>query len=175
MPEEQERIITALKYAIEMEKDGRAFYLKSCAESSNELGRKLMESLAHQEDYHRQEFEQIYEGIRKAHAWPKVEFKTDGGRSLRTIFARQTEGGNVCAPGNDTELAVIEKARKMEGESYDYYHAQKERARTDGEREFYDMLAAEEWEHQLVLNDYYEYMKNPAGWFVKTERPSIDG
>ena len=32
-----------------------------------------------------------------------------------------------------------------------------------------------EKEHQLVLLDYYEYLKDPAGWFVKKEHPSLDG
>jgi len=174
MPEEQDKLISALKYAIKMEEDGKAFYLQSCSEASNELGRKLLESLAKQEDYHRQKFTQIYEKIRQSRAWPEVDFKIDGGKTLRTVFAKESEK-NVCAPDNDTELAVIDKARQMEGESYDFYHKRGEQADSRAEREFYETLAAEEWEHQLVLNDYYEYLKNPAGWFVKTERQSIDG
>ncbi|GAH21770.1 unnamed protein product, partial [marine sediment metagenome] len=27
----------------------------------------------------------------------------------------------------------------------------------------------------LVLLDYYEYLKDPAGWFVRKEHPSLDG
>lgn len=174
MPSEQEKLIKALQYAIKMEKDGHDFYLKSCKESSNDLGRQLMESLAKQEEGHAKKFTQIYENIRKSHAWPNVEFKTDGGRTLRTIFARQTEA-NVCDPGNETELGVIEKARTMEAESYDFYHKRKEQAESDAEREFFDTIASEEWEHGLILNDYYEYLKDPAAWFVKSERQSIDG
>jgi hypothetical protein len=36
-------------------------------------------------------------------------------------------------------------------------------------------VAAEEREHHLILLDYYEYLKDPAGWFVKKEHPSLDG
>ena len=43
------------------------------------------------------------------------------------------------------------------------------------ERDFYETLAAEEREHYLILLDYYEYLKDPAGWFVKGEHPSLDG
>src|SRR5271157_2333379 len=83
----QEKTTQALQYAIQMEIDGKAFYLKASRESGNELGRKLLESLAAQEDYHRQKFEQIYENIRKSRNWPAVDFKPDGGKTLRTIFA----------------------------------------------------------------------------------------
>lgn len=175
MPTEQEKVIKALQYAIQMEEDGKAFYQQSCGEASNELGRKLMESLAKQEDYHRVKFQNIYESLRKEHAWPKVDFKVDGGKTLRTVFAKQTEEGPVCAPGNDTELAVIQRAMKMEGDSYDFYHGRSEQADSSAEREFYETVAAEEWEHKLILTDYYEYLKEPAAWFVKTEKPSIDG
>jgi len=175
MPSEQEKVIKALKYAIKMEEDGKAFYLQACGESSNELGRKLLESLAKQEDYHRAKFQQIYESIRKEHAWPQVDFKLDGGRTLRTIFARQTEGGKACAPGDETELAVVQQAMRMEGDSYDFYHVRAEQAESDAEREFFQDIAAEEREHQLVMTDYYEFLKNPAGWFVKSEKPSLDG
>jgi rubrerythrin len=43
------------------------------------------------------------------------------------------------------------------------------------EKDFYETIAAEEQGHQLILQDYYEYLTNPAGWFVKNERPSLEG
>lgn len=175
MPTEQEKLIQALKYAIKMEEDGKTFYLNACGDSSNDLGKKLLESLAKQEDYHRTRFEQIYESIRKQRGWPQVDFKVDGGRTLRTIFARHTESGKACAPGNESELAVVQQAMRMEADSYDFYHGRAEQAESSAEREFYEEIAAEEREHQLVMTDYYEFLKNPAAWFVKTEKPSLDG
>ena len=56
----QEKTTQALQYAIQMEIDGKVFYLKASRESGNELGKKLLESFAEQEDYHRRKFEQIY-------------------------------------------------------------------------------------------------------------------
>jgi len=173
MPTEQEKVIAALKYAIDMEQEGKDFYLKACSESSNDLGKKLLESLANQEDYHRAKFEEIYENIRKTHDWPPVKFKTDGGRTLRTIFA-ETES-STCKPGNDSELEILERARHMEGDSYDFYIKHSREAKSAAEREFFTTIADEEHEHQLVLTDYLEYLKNPAGWFVMKERHSIDG
>ena len=62
----QEKTTKALKYAIQMEIDGKTLYLKASRESGNEFGKKLMESLAEQEDFHLQKFEQIFENIRKS-------------------------------------------------------------------------------------------------------------
>ena len=63
----------------------------------------------------------------------------------------------------------------MENKTHDYYTKQGQTATYDAERELYKALAAEEKEHHLVLLDYYEYLKNPAAWFVSKEHPSLDG
>lgn len=118
----QEKTTQALQYAIQMEIDGKAFYLKASRESGNELGRKLLESLAAQEDYHRQKFEQIYENIRKSRNWPVVDFKPDGGKTLRTIFAVEISKPTSEIKVAHTELDAVQKAMQMEDKSYDFYH-----------------------------------------------------
>jgi len=175
METEQDKILQALQIAIQMEIDGREYYLRASQESRNELGRKLLQSLAAEEDTHRQKFEEIYDTIRNNKAWPLIDFQPDRGKRLRTIFAGATEeiGSNVKAPA--AELDAIQTAMNMENKTHDFYKSQGGNATYDTERDFYETLAAEEREHHLVLLDYYEYLKDPAGWFVKTEHPSLDG
>lgn len=175
MKTEQDKTLEALQTAIQMEIDGKAYYLKASQESSNELGKKLLRSLAAEEDTHREKFEEIYGAIRSKKAWPTIDFQPDGGKRLRTVFATATEemGPNVKAPG--TEFDAVQKAMDMENKTYDFYQSQSEEATYNAERNFYQTVAAEEREHYLVLLDYYEYIKDPSGWFVNTEHPSLDG
>ena len=175
METEQHKVLEALQIAIQMEIDGKEYYLKASQESSNELGKKLLESLAAEEDIHRQVFEKIYNAIRNKKGWPAADFQPDGGRRLRTIFARETGkvGSNVKALA--TELGTIQKAMDMENKTYDFYKSRGEAVAYDAERDFYKTLAVEERGHHTILLDYYEYLKNPAGWFVKKEHPSLDG
>ena len=175
METEQDKTLEALQIAIQMEIDGKKYYLKASQESSNELGKKLLRSLAAEEDVHRQKFEQIYDTIRKKKVWPVTDFQPDGGKRLRTIFAKAIEetGSKVKAPA--TELDAAQTAMDMENKTYDFYRSQREKATYDAERQFYHTLAGEEREHHLILLDYYEYLKDPAGWFVKKEHPSLDG
>jgi rubrerythrin len=63
----------------------------------------------------------------------------------------------------------------MENETYDFYKSQSEKATYDAERQLYESLAVQEEEHHRVLLDYYEFLKNPAAWFVQKEHPSLDG
>ena len=175
METEQAKTLKALQMAIQMEIDGKEYYLKASQESSNELGKKLLQSLAAEEDVHRQKFEEIYSAISSKKAWPKTDFQPDGGKRLRTIFAKVTGeiGSNIKAA--TTELDAVQTAMDMENKTYDFYTNQGKGAISDAERDFYQTLAAEEREHHSVLLDYYEYLKDPAGWFVKKEHPSLDG
>ncbi len=175
MVTEQDKILEALQIAIQMEIDGKEYYLKANQESSNELGKKLLESLATEEDTHRQKFEEIHSAIRSKRDWPVTDFQPDGGKRLRTIFVRATEemGSDIKAPA--TELDAVQTAMDMENKTYDFYKSQGGNATYDAERDFYETLATEEREHHLILLDYYEYLKDPAGWFVKKEHPSLDG
>jgi rubrerythrin len=175
MTTDQEKTVQGLRTAIQMEIDGKQFYLKASQESGNEAGKKLLKQLAAEEDIHRQKFEQIYESIRASNAWPSVEYQPDGGRGLRTLFARATQhlGSNVKAL--NTELAAAQTAVDMEARTFDFYKKQSRETAYAAAREFFEAVAAQEREHQLILLDYYEFLKNPAAWFVDKEHPSLDG
>ena len=173
---EQDRTLQALEVAIKMEIDGKAFYLKASEESSNELGKKLLKSLAEEEDIHRQTFEKIYKSIQKKQGWPAVtDFHPDKGKHLRTVFGEAIEktGKGIEVPS--TELGAVKKAMELENKTFDYYKSQQEGATSAAERDFYQALSAEERQHYLVLLDYYEYLNDPAAYFVGKEHPSLEG
>ncbi len=175
MVTEQDKALEALQIAIQMEVDGKEYYLKTSRESTDDLGKKLLESLAAEEDIHRQKFVEIYDSIRNKNVWPVVDFQPDGGKTLRTIFARATEemGSGARAPA--TELEAIKTAMDIESKSYDFYLNQSKSTMSAVARDFYETVGAEEREHYIILLDYYEYLLDPAAWFVKKEHPSIDG
>ena len=175
MVTEQDKTLDTLQIAIRMETDGKEYYLKTSRESNNELGKKLLESLATEEDIHRQKFEEIYNAIRSRKAWPVSDFQPDGGKRLRTIFAKTTEEMGSNIKSLTTELDAVQTAMSMENKTYDFYKSQGGSATYNAERDFYETLAAEEREHHLILLDYFEYLKDPAGWFVSKEHPSLDG
>jgi len=106
----QEKTTKVLKYAIQMEIDGKALYLKVSRESG---GKRLMESLAEQEDFHLQKFEQIFENILKSRQWPVVDFISDAGQSLRTNFAKEIEKTEPRITVTQTELDDVQRAIKI--------------------------------------------------------------
>jgi rubrerythrin len=175
MVDEKNKTLKALKTAIQMEIDGKEFYLEASQSSKNELGKKLLKQLAAEEDAHRKVFEDIYNDISIKKGWPTGKLKTDGGKGLRTIFSAAVAAMDKDFKAIPTELDAVQTAMKMENKTFDFYKRQGAQAAYDAEKQFYEALAVQEEEHYRVLLDYYEFLKNPEAWFVQKEHPSLDG
>jgi rubrerythrin len=175
MVSEQDKILEAIKIAIDMEKDGKECYLQASQESGNEVGRKLLKSLALEEDTHRKKFVKMYQAIQKRKGWPEIDFRPDKGKKLRTLFTGTCEITGVNVKTVDTEFDAINTAIDKEKKSYDFYNRQSLKATFDAERSFYEALAGEERAHELILGNYLEYLTDPVDWFTREEHHSLDG
>ncbi len=174
MPE-QETTLGALQTSIKMEIDGKEFYRRSSQNSTNEMGKKLFKTLAGEEDIHRRDFTRVYKDIMENKGWPRIRLSPDGALKLKTVFEEATEAMKRDAQPIPTEMDAIQKAMEMENKTYDFYTRRSGLAKYAGEKDFYDEVAAQEKEHQRVLLDYFEFLKNPAAWFVVKEHQSVDG
>lgn len=175
MADEHDKTLKALEAAIQMEIDGKEFYLKASQASNNELGKKLLAKLADEEDIHRQVFEGIYKKINAEKKWPDQKLHSDGVSGLKTIFSMAMEKMGNDVKSMPEEIDAVKTAMEMENKTYDFYSEHLVKARYDAEKEFFKELAAQEKEHHRVLLDYYEFLKDPVAWFVLKEHPSIDG
>jgi rubrerythrin len=94
---------------------------------------------------------------------------------LRNLFAQAFEQLGSSHQPATTELEAVKTAMDMESRSYDFYIVQGKDTGYRAARDFFNALAAQERQHQLVLLDYYEYLRDPAGYFVSKEHPTLDG
>jgi rubrerythrin len=62
----QEYMLKALKDAVQMELEGRQFYLEAAKKVKSEGVREVLEYLAESEKYHIEKFNQIYQGQGKS-------------------------------------------------------------------------------------------------------------
>ena len=175
MNKEQDKTIEALQFAIQMEIDGKEYYMKAGAESKNKVGKDLFEWLAGEEDKHRQRFEQIYDELKVLKKWPGMPVKPGEDKSIKTLFSDALQRTGHTFQAEPSELELIEKAIDMEDKTYIFYKSTGDSASYEAEKNFYEALAAEERGHYLLLTDYREYIIDPAGWFVKSEHHSLDG
>ena len=175
MFDERAKTLEALQFAIQMEIDGKEYYQKASQESDNKLGKELFQWLAAEEEKHRQRFEEIFNAIKSRKTWQDVDVQHGWGERLKTLFAEAMKTADANISAHQAEHDAIVKAMDMENKTHDFYKSQGEKAIYDAERKFYQALAAEEQGHYLALVDYREYLIDPAGWFFKSEHPSLDG
>jgi rubrerythrin len=93
MEDEQSATVKALQTAIQMEIDGKQYYLKASQNSRNGLGQKLFLTLAGEEDIHRRNFEKIFMAIQSKKQWPGVESTSHAGGELKKLISETTRDG----------------------------------------------------------------------------------
>lgn len=172
MQEERQNTVDALRTAMRMEIEGKEFYTRASEAAGNEAGKKLFLQLAAEEDSHRVVFTRIFEEVTGNRGWPETELSLDGGSALRSIFGHAIQ--DIQTMKTRSELDAVVKARELESRTYDFYTSRSRLAGDSAEGRLYQRIAEQEQQHSLVLADYYEYLNNPAGWFVKKEHPSLD-
>jgi len=172
MSGEQSSTVKALELAIRTELNGKTFYERASVQSSQLLGQQLFSTLAVEEDMHRKKFEEIYEAFRTKNSWPVVDYHPANANAVKTVFAQARRS---TVKSNTTENEAILIALEIEDRSIDLYLEFAKTALYPAEKSLYETLVGEERGHRLALLDYQEYLKDPAGWFVGKEHPSLDG
>jgi len=168
-------VIDALKYALQMELDGKKFYTQTAKESTNRVGKDLYSWLAEQEGIHYKRFEEIYSAVTADKGWPISKVTPGKPAKLGTIFSRLINEAPKPAAAGPAEIGSADTAILLELKSRDYYTQRAGEASSDAARKFFEAISAEEQGHYLALIDYKEYIVDPVDWFTRTEHHLLDG
>lgn len=176
MPEETERSLQMLAAALEKEEKGRDFYKQAMDKCTNPLGRELFRSLVADEGVHIVRIKEIYESLRGGKVW-NAEWKshTAQNEDLRQLVrARSMElGPRITAETSDLEAVDI--GIQMESGAIAFYQDQRAKAVDELEKDFADIMLAEERNHLRGLEDLKLYFTNPESWLLEMEKPTLDG
>ena len=175
MDAEYEKTIEAVKFAIQIEIEGKAYYQGASKKSSNDAGRQLFEWLAGQEGEHRSTFEQIYKTISEKNAWPLIKFESDATSRAKNVFLNAIKNLKHSMDNGRNELDIVAGAIELEEKTQIFYKQRAKEAKQEIERHFYQSISEEEQGHYITLADYREYIIDPAGYFARHERHSLDG
>jgi len=158
-----------LQYAIQLERDGQAFYTQAAAATRNPLGRKMFEGLAADERRH----EEVLLGLsRESPAALEGEMPK---RRLATLFATVGEALRRELDADASDTAAVEKALVMERASIAHYRQQAERAAGEHARALYRRLVEEEEQHADILQGCLTYLNRSGQWFLWEEKGLLDG
>jgi rubrerythrin len=162
----------ALKQAIEMEEEGKKFYLESAAKAKSDLARKIFEELAVQEDYHIVMIKKIYAEMSQDESLKQWITSAHGAGNLDKIFK---ESLIDKAKASKDDLAALRFGLEREEKSVTYYETLAGSAASYFEKRFFLALSYEERGHYLRIMDAIEYLTDPVGWLYVTEHDMVDG
>ena len=176
MSVQEDRLLTMLSVALEMETQGKDYYEKAAARAKNELGQKIFLMLRDDELVHLERIRKIYDALCEKHVWCD-EFNSlplpnpDLGRSFNELALKF--GPRFIAKSDD--LKALEVGIEAEAKSIIFYQDQLKKAIETSEKEFLTRMVGEEKGHHAALSDMKLYLSDPSSWFREREKGGLDG
>jgi rubrerythrin len=162
----------ALRQAIQMEQEGKQFYLASAKQADNILAGKVFEELAEEEEQHILAIKRIYAALETSKSLTEWVTSTGVPGNLDKVF---NDSLLANAKASESDMAALRFALDLEEKSVEYYEALVRETQNPFERRFFMTLSFEERGHYLRVLDSIEYLTDPAGWHYIRERDMVDG
>lgn len=166
--DEKAELAAVLFKAMQLERDGHAFYLAAAERTAAAAGRKMFLSLARDELQHLQFLDDYYRRHLIGVPWPSAEvLEREAGRRW-PIFPPPTAAGEVVAPNTD-DLQALRQAIAAEQASIDLYQHGLETATDPPVQALFRLLVQQEEGHRTILEGEYDYLTHTGFWFDQAE------
>lgn len=164
MKEETRMAVERLEMAMEIEREGRKFYLDAAERTEDDKGKVMWRSLARQEALHIEYLSNARRALVEKGQW--ASFGMEGVRFLSQqeiprIFPETAEG--KVEPAGD-ELAALQTGIEMEIRSRDLYEDLAEKTENHQGKDMYEKLARWEETHRQILQAGHDYLKKTGFW-----------
>jgi len=168
--------LNALKRAMQLEKEGMAYYQASRDKATSEIGRNMFEYLRKSEEGHIRRIREIYHTLEQSGIWPEhPPVAEEAGETYKTIFTNALAELDEKQSLDADDIAALEQAAEFERKGENFY-AERAEAVTDlFEKNFYTQLAHEEFHHLKAIQDSILMLKDPQGFFADREFGTLAG
>lgn len=153
----------AIKTAIQMEKDGYAFYQKAAAQTSSDMGKSIFESIAKDELLHLDVFQKLFEEKVGKSEWDDL---VDSSKKYQEIPVFPKDLKEVAGRDPDTnELDALRIAMDSEKDAIDYYTEIWENSNDDEVKKIIDEIIEQEKNHYSLLEGEFHHINSTGYWF----------
>lgn len=156
--------LAIFEYAIQMERDGEAYYRWMAGHVPHPGLKQVLRSLADSEVKHRETLEQMRDNRRLQMPQDTVRHEA------RNIFRALLEEG-AALTGQEGAVDLYRKALELEEKSRDFYIAKAEGIRTEAARGIFYRIAEEEKLHSRILATIVDMLERPepGRWLENAE------
>ena len=175
MSSKTEERIKALEVALNNESRERDFYLKHKERTINALGKLMFATIASDEDEHYRRILELHKRLTKEGKWPETIPLQVKGTEVKAVLNKLVNSVDTSSKADLDDMEAVKIAIDFETKGEIFYSNLGKSVEDRIEKNFYELLSSIEREHRLSLEDTYEYLKDPAGWYRIKERHHIDG
>ncbi|MFV1976025.1 MAG: ferritin family protein [Candidatus Scalindua sp.] len=155
------------KYAMQMELDGRHFYLDLANKTNNAGIKSILTMMAESEAKH-------YNIILSMQKNDKTEYSADTEvlTNVKNIFMKMKEEKDI-----DVDISQVEfykKALEVEANSEKFYLEKADEEKDPHRKEIFLTLAKEEKDHCVLLENIVNFVSQPDTWLENPEWHHID-
>ncbi len=153
----------AIKTAIQMEKDGYAFYKKAAAQTTSEMGKKFFDTLAKDELLHLDVFQKLFKDTVTKQEWNDLVNSSKKYADL-PIFPKDLQSQNGANP-DINELDALHIGMDSERESIDYYKQIRESVRDTTIKQIITEIINQEKNHYMLLEQEFNHLNTTGFWY----------
>jgi len=168
--------LTALERAMEVERQGEAFYLEVAERVQDSSGKAVFQTLAKDEVEHLRLLQAEFEAISKEKDWLDLDQAKVCEPQTPVRLFPDRRAAALAVPAGMKDVEALKLAMDFEEKGYDaYVKAGAETQDPKGKKVFH-FLAKQESAHYLFLQKTREYLTTKGTWyFDDQEFPMFDG
>ena len=158
--------LKAIETAIQVEKDGLAFYTKAAQQIADPGGQRMFRLLAADEVAHLSIFEMVRKSLLEEDRWlppDQVAAMSPGTFTRPPVFPAVSEMKAVELP--ERQLAALRRGIQAEDESIAFYSEQMDHVKDADGKAMYGYLVEQEQGHRTILQGEYDYLTGTGFWF----------
>ena len=155
--------MNVFEFAMQMEKDGEAFYREIANKTNNAGLQKIFNTLADEEVVHYNTFKKLYEKKTTKVVESNILEKA------KNIFIELKDSGGLDLSTEPPQTEAYQKALEAEKESYTFYEQKAKETDDPEEEEILLTLAREERHHYRLLENIIEFISRPEQWLEDAE------
>ncbi len=156
--------MNVFEFAMQMEKDGEAFY-RDLAEKTDNTGlRNILTMIADEEVKHYHIFKALRDGTPGAESLPASDLVTD----TLNIFQQMSDSGDKF-PDEEGNKAHYQKAKEIEEQAAQFYTEKANETTDAGEKELLLQIAEEEMRHARLFQEFIDFVTAPDRWIEDAE------
>ncbi|MBL7149312.1 MAG: ferritin family protein [Candidatus Cloacimonetes bacterium] len=152
--------------AIQLEIDGRNFFLKAVEMSHNKLGKKMFQKLADDELRHLTDFKNIFSSIIKGEDWDKL-VESETSKTISPVIKELTS--RLEKAGSASEIEAIKIGMELERKAIHFFEDFTKELDDAQTKEIVLNICDEERFHYDLLQSQYDSVTNSGFWLDVAE------